>query len=919
MTTHRLSRDPRGVNDVLRRDVFTCRSRLREVLESLDGRPPVPVETITGLIETSRCPEGHDLHYASLMGGAVLVDDEGLCRLGADGADWLLDGGRPAPDWHASTARGASPLRVWQAEALDAWVAHGRHGVVEAVTGTGKSRVGVEAAREALADDYAVVVAVPTRDLVEQWVAALRESGLPGVTTTAERTKNPARRSRVLVGTVQSLYLDPPTREDGKILLVADECHRYGAGRWRQVLHSSYRRRLGLTATFERNDDGIKDLLQYFGGTPVYRIGFDRAIADGVVAHYDVKLQGVTLFPNERAAYNRAHKTVVESRTALLAAGFPAEPFGLFLQQVADAAEDESGDEDPTIVDVARRYLKAFSERVEILASAAGKLGVVRDLAPTVEKSGGTLLFTRTVAAAEEIAATLAAEGVAAEAIHSGLTQTQRRARLQELKRGRLRAVAAPTVLDEGVDVPATDLAVVLGGSKSRRQMIQRMGRVLRLKADGHSATFIVVYARNTVEDLTLNDGQEGCLDLIMQSADSVEHLGLVDLQGVVHPAAASALAPPIPQVAVPAVPMPSVPPDDPPEQAEEESRSEPVPAWRTLKEIDPERLPLTRAVLDEYRRLHGGSEQEAEEALRSTLADLIALGLATDRSVSGRAAWTVKCQDVAITVDEDRFVNYRCHREDQLAWVEVRGMLEQTRAERSVDIWIDRPWPDPRHGRLQERLLASRPLSRFTIEPRAIDVHTAMHQRGSEQAQQDIRRLLTDLARDQDRSSAGRGALATLARSGYTLTVDLNARTVIDYQAHDRGRTYGQYLDYGRTCHAAGHLSRECPEQEDALEIDSSVDLMDYLDLTTIFYGSKSRRRLLEAVGEAYLNEWDLDRLMRYQMYDDLRRAECLQRTEEGNYIVAGAFGRWIYRQDGLAVILQRPPCSEDARGGVA
>src|SRR5699024_5718026 len=100
-----------------------------------------------------------------------------------------------------------------------------------------------------------------------------------------------------------------------------------------------------------------------------------------------------------------------------------------------------------------------------------------------------------------------------------------RKVRRRGVRIGRTKALVAPTVLDEGIDIPQIDLGIVMGGSKSRRQMIQRMGRVLRLKSDGRSATFIVVYAENTVEDITQNDGREGCLDLIVQSADSVEHL----------------------------------------------------------------------------------------------------------------------------------------------------------------------------------------------------------------------------------------------------------------------------------------------------------------------------------------------------------------------------------------------------------
>nr|WP_269813638.1 DEAD/DEAH box helicase family protein [Ornithinimicrobium sediminis] len=253
-------------------------------------------------------------------------------------------------------------MRAWQVEALDAWAAHGRHGVVEAVTGTGKSRVGVEATREAIADGYSVVIVVPTVDLTRQWEKTLSAHGIKGVGLIGHGQRSSFDTCSVLVGTVQSLYLSPPTRPDGRVLLIADECHRYGAGQWRTILHDTYRRRLGLTATFERNDDGIEVLLTYFGGGSVYTIGFARAIADRVVAPYDVKLLGVRLTRAERVKYDEADQLAKDCRAQLLSAGFPADPFGAFMHEVHAAVRE---DEDPTITEVARRYLKAFSDRIE--------------------------------------------------------------------------------------------------------------------------------------------------------------------------------------------------------------------------------------------------------------------------------------------------------------------------------------------------------------------------------------------------------------------------------------------------------------------------------------------------------------------------------------------------------------------------
>jgi superfamily II DNA or RNA helicase len=76
-------------------------------------------------------------------------------------------------------------------------------------------------------------------------------------------------------------------------------------------------------------------------------------------------------------------------------------------------------------------------------------------------------------------------------------------------------------VLDEGIDVPAADLAVILAASRSRRQMVQRMGRVLRRKPDGRLARFVVVSVEGTVED-PAHGAHANFLDEITTVADSL-------------------------------------------------------------------------------------------------------------------------------------------------------------------------------------------------------------------------------------------------------------------------------------------------------------------------------------------------------------------------------------------------------------
>src|SRR6185436_2988898 len=97
----------------------------------------------------------------------------------------------------------------------------------------------------------------------------------------------------VLVTTRHSAAAHRPQPPDERgCLLVADECHGFGGGVLRRALLTGYEERLGLTATLERSDDAVSELLlPYFGGI-CYRYGFDQGIADGVCARPRVAFVG---------------------------------------------------------------------------------------------------------------------------------------------------------------------------------------------------------------------------------------------------------------------------------------------------------------------------------------------------------------------------------------------------------------------------------------------------------------------------------------------------------------------------------------------------------------------------------------------------------------------------------------------------
>jgi superfamily II DNA or RNA helicase len=319
------------------------------------------------------------------------------------------------------------------------------------------------------------------------------------------------------VATRHSAAAYKPEPGDGGGLLIADECHGLGGRTLRRALLPQYEERLGLTATLERSDDAVTDLLlPYFGGI-CYRYGFEQGIADGVCARPRVAFVGVALSDQERADYVAIEQRLVGARNHLRQIrDMPLEPFGDFMAAVAHLAERDAGADGRA----ARDYLDVFSKRRQIVAQTIGKYELLGDLAPAIKDAEGALVFTETVRAANHAINRLD-PFVAVDLITGSTGRARRREILDDLRDRKLDAVAAPRVLDEGIDVPDANLGVVMSASRTRRQMIQRMGRILRRKRAGVAARFVIMFAKDTLEDPASRVERDGFLDEIERISEA--------------------------------------------------------------------------------------------------------------------------------------------------------------------------------------------------------------------------------------------------------------------------------------------------------------------------------------------------------------------------------------------------------------
>jgi superfamily II DNA or RNA helicase len=434
----------------------------------------------------------------------------------------------PLPTLKEWTAR--LTLWKWQCRALQAWQARQHRGVIEAVTGTGKTRVGIAAAAWAASHGIRTLIIVPTIDLQTQWYQALLKTKTLSNVSIGRRgdgNEDTIRDCSILITTIQSCYDDPGATVAAKGLLIADECHRYGGERWAKALHSNFSYRLGLTATYERNDDGVKDYLTpYFGGR-CYSLDYKEALADDIIAHFKIAFVGVQFTPDEQSDYEEADGLMRWAFGKLVNQyGLPDSPFGTFMKEVNALATDD--DDEERGVPVARAFLKAFTARRKTLAEARGKLQRIGALREAIQAASRTIVFTQTKDGAQYAARMLSTQGLATGLLHSDLDRNERSQVMDDFDSGETMVIAAPRLLDEGIDVPTADLAIIVAASRTRLQMIQRMGRVLRKKPDGRLARVVIMYVIGTSED-PQTGAHEAFIDLVTPHAVSAQHFSPTD------------------------------------------------------------------------------------------------------------------------------------------------------------------------------------------------------------------------------------------------------------------------------------------------------------------------------------------------------------------------------------------------------
>ncbi|MBI5545596.1 MAG: DEAD/DEAH box helicase [Deltaproteobacteria bacterium] len=363
-------------------------------------------------------------------------------------------------------------LRPYQEAALAAWEIAGRRGVIALPTGAGKTRTAIVAIARTR---VCALCLVPTRVLLEQWVAALKAAGLRDVGRFGDGERHLAP---VTIATYASALRHADALGNRFDLLVVDEAHHFGGGAGDECLEMSIARfRLGLSAT-PVDDERRRERCESLIGSVVFRSAIED-LAGRFLAPFQLLTLSLPLDAYERRAYDRE----VAAYRPAVRRFFEAAPGADWNDFVANASRTEDG----------RRAMAAWRRARSMLAFTRAKQRAVSELLARNVRSR-MLLFAADTATAYAIARTHLVPALTCD-----IGRSERADLLARFAQGELRVLVSARVLNEGVDVPEADVAILVGGTQGKREFVQRVGQVLR-PAQGKQAVVFELVSRGTHE-----------------------------------------------------------------------------------------------------------------------------------------------------------------------------------------------------------------------------------------------------------------------------------------------------------------------------------------------------------------------------------------------------------------------------------
>ncbi len=364
-------------------------------------------------------------------------------------------------------------LREWQEKAFPLWWAKKR-GIVKVVTGGGKTVFAIHCLTKYLEEnkDHSIFIVVPSIALLDQWYEGLQKDFNEKEISLNGGGEHLEKLSRINISTIDSVKNIIQQFDASKTLLIVDECHKIGTEKRGEVLSNSWHATLGLSATPERDyDDNFYIIIRKILGDIIFDYDYIDAREDEVIVNFKLLYAYAAMTPDEEEKYKKFTKSI--QRRAATIGGNDMNDYPLKM-----------------LIFNRARMVKNSKNRIPFGIELLQK-----------HKRDSWIVFTENKKQAKEFNKIINTKGYKSAIYNTDLDNSEREENLNNFKNGNLNVLVSCTALDEGFDMPEADGAMILSASSSKRQRIQRMGRVLRITANKQNALIVTVYSSKTEFD----------------------------------------------------------------------------------------------------------------------------------------------------------------------------------------------------------------------------------------------------------------------------------------------------------------------------------------------------------------------------------------------------------------------------------
>jgi superfamily II DNA or RNA helicase len=374
----------------------------------------------------------------------------------------------------------------WQKEALKALQKAKGHGIVVAPTGSGKTRVALAHLLKNYFSKKKALIIVPTKVLMNQWYKQLGEINekykmrmvVNKIYGESDDELGVVDIDIAVINSLRFTILEHP-------LMVLDEVHRYASEVNGTVLQediSFYERIIGLTATLTRSDGKHNKLKEKV--PIVYTYTVKQAKEQKVVNDYKIVNKMVYLTGEEEEKYKECNSNVKDK-------------LGYFNGNFNKAVVMVKTSKYPANVK-AGQLLKAVGTRKQLLLNCENRSYEAVKLIKQ-HLNDKIIVFSENIKSVEKILTELEAENIPVSIYHS--KKKKRDAEIERFNSGESNILLSAKALDEGYDIKDANVGIVVSGSSSKRQIIQRLGRVIR-KSEGKKTSLLYqLYVPGTVDE----------------------------------------------------------------------------------------------------------------------------------------------------------------------------------------------------------------------------------------------------------------------------------------------------------------------------------------------------------------------------------------------------------------------------------